>query len=964
MNHRKIVTGLFLTSGFTGIVYEVVWIRQFALGFGSTALALSTVVAVYLAGLAIGAMLAGRLNVKSHSLRFYGIAELLTGLYALAIPSLIELTIPWLGSIYSAGGNIAFVRALFCVVILAPATILMGATLPLLSTWVSRHDRDANRGVALLYATNLVGAAAGALISGFILLPGLGFTRTLQFVCALNVVIGIVAILKDSDEGAMEAPLPLKKQGREQKSSKVLQIHELAWPIVVFGSGFTFLLYEVLWSRISGLLFGPTASTVTLVLGTFLAGLAISAGMALKIKKSFDTWLAAVQVASIVFLIWAYFVTGIAPQIFADWVASHSDSPGQVELIKLALLAVTVTPLAAASGLIFPLVLRIVPRPGDGFARRIGGLYGINTLGCIAGSLITGWILIPKIGTAATVLVGGVLSALLALLLVRNVRPAWTARATAAVVGTVLVAAFFLPRWNMSEMTSGGYKYAEYTSDQSVLGRGELAYLKEGVSGTVAVRKSGGSTILSIDGKVDATDTGGDLLTEKLLAHIPLLLSQKHDAICLIGLASGVTAGAALTYPIQSLDVLEVSPEVVEASHFFDAANGMPLADKRTRLLVNDGRNHLLLSSKRYDVIVSEPSNPWIAGMNNLFTQDFFRIAKAKLEPGGLFAQWFHIYNMPSDDLRSLLRAFSDVFPSAALWRLNDGDVLLTGFANEAAWPAEGTKIPDAAVTDLHGAGMHDVSFLWNLYVMRDADLARFAGTAAPNTDDRPWLEFHGQRDLHAQTDMRNADDLDGFQRAVPDPPLIAASREVATEQRYLAHASTFEKAESYRSAYRNYEAAYHMNPRSMEALAGMDRNARQTPERKAVALALGLPGADSLQNRTEWALQQARGGNVAKAQFLFAENAAAYPNDPSARFNFGVFTMEQNDFRGALQLFEQTIALDPRNLPAHEAIAEVHLKLHQYPEAAKWSRRILELDPNHPTARQILAAIEREARN
>ena len=143
-----------------------------------------------------------------------------------------------------------------------------------------------------------------------------------------------------------------------------------------------------------------------------------------------------------------------------------------------------------------------------------------------------------------------------------------------------------------------------------------------------------------------------------------------------------------------------------------------------------------------------------------------------------------------------------------------------------------------------------------------------------------------------------------------------------------------------------------------------MDRNARQPQERGAVALALGLPNTDSLQNRTQLALQKAQGGDIAKALFLFAENAAAYPNDPSAHFNFGVFSMEQHDFRGALQLFEQTIALDPRNIPAHEAIAEVHLKLHEYPEAAKWSRRILELDPNHPTARQILDAIERESRN
>ncbi len=183
--------------------------------------------------------------------------------------------------------------------------------------------------------------------------------------------------------------------------------------------------------------------------------------------------------------------------------------------------------MAAAAGLIFPLALRIAPRPDDSFARNIGGLYGFNTLGCIAGSLITGWILIPKLGTQWTVFVGGALGALIGIALLRTIRPSWTLRAAAVVAVSRLAAIFLLPRWDMGAITAGGYKYAEYTPDQSVFGRGEIAYLKEGVSGTVSVRKNRGSTILAIDGKVDATDAGGDLLTEKLLAHIPLSPCQE-----------------------------------------------------------------------------------------------------------------------------------------------------------------------------------------------------------------------------------------------------------------------------------------------------------------------------------------------------------------------------------------------------------------------------------------------------
>jgi len=392
---------------------------------------------------------------------------------------------------------------------------------------------------------------------------------------------------------------------------------------------------------------------------------------------------------------------------------------------------------------------------------------------------------------------------------------------------------------------------------------------------------------------------------------------------------------------------------MVSASHFFDDVNRRPLEDRRTSLLVNDGRNHLALTSLKYDLIVSEPSNPWIAGMNSLFTLDFFRLAKNRLNPSGVFAQWFHLYNMPKSDLQSLLQAFVEVFPSAILWQLNDGDVLLTGFENA---PASLMQSSSSIPSDI----LSESRFLLVLYVMRDGDIRRFAASAPPNTDDNPVLEFHGQRDLHAQTDLSNGNELAAFSKQSP-PAEVQAVRDTLTSAELFANGEIFERAESYRSAFRTYRAAFRSEPSSWRALAGMDRTAKPPEERSAVLLALGLiAGDDSLQTRTELALEKARRGDIAGAEFLFQENAEAHPADAAARLNYGLFCLERNQNAAAIEQFQRAIDLSSSYLPALEAMAETYLRLHDAANATIWSRRILQLDPQHEVAKQTLAALEK----
>ena len=231
---------------------------------------------------------------------------------------------------------------------------------------------------------------------------------------------------------------------------------------------------------------------------------------------------------------------------------------------------------------------------------------------------------------------------------------------------------------------------------------------REGSTGTVAVRRLAGTISLAIDGKVDASNAG-DMLTQRLLAHVPLLLHPNPQRAAIIGLGSGVTLGSALTHPLAEVHVLEISQGVVEASRFFEAENNRALADPRTRLIVGDGRTHLMLGRQSYDVIVSEPSNPWMAGIASLFTREFFEGARDRLTPGGVLCQWAHTYDISSSDLKSIVATFLSVFPNGTLWLVGDADVLLVGstepFDGRIGGIGDAMRRPGVAA-DLAGVGV------------------------------------------------------------------------------------------------------------------------------------------------------------------------------------------------------------------------------------------------------------------
>ncbi|MCS6816576.1 MAG: fused MFS/spermidine synthase [Blastocatellia bacterium] len=864
-----------LLSGFCGLVYEVVWMRALSLVFGNALLSTSFILAVFMGGLAIGSYGFGRwatLRARpSTLLRAYALMELGIGLWALALLG----SRWWLEPLLIFGHRtlspalFTTVKAIASAFLLLPPTALMGGTFPVLSAFFGRgRFAQLGREIGRLYAINTFGAAAGSFSSGFLLIPALGLSRTQLLAVALNILVAAIAFgcaRTVSIEERHEALLSIGCrpdgvfEGTRQRdvASESSLLHSPSLLLVFFFSGFAALLYEVAYTRVLALLLGPTVYAFGLMLTIFILGLALGSRL---LAPWSDRWgeradgrAKLTRLLASLYTLLGLSVTATLPilnrlpLVVSEIVQIHAEHYARLQLIQGAIIAGLLLVPTMLSGAAFPVIVKLYLREERAIGRDTGGALAANTIGAVLGSLLTGLLLIPHLGTERTFWVGILINVGISAGLLLSLSPRASIRLSlvAGLLGLFFLLFALIPRWDVERLSAGLYKYAPYYADvdvEIIAHRGDLLFYKEGALATVAVRRVGEEHQLSLDGKVDASDGGADMFTQKLLAHLPLLLADRPRRACVIGLGSGVTAGAALKHPLERVDIVEISPEVVRAARFFEHVNDRVLDDSRARLILGDGRNHLLLAKESYDVIISEPSNPWMAGMSALFTREFFQLARARLTDRGLLCQWFHSYNMSLRDLQTLLRTFHAVFPRASLWMLNENDLLLIG-AKDPTFDLDLTRLEQnfhrATVReDLERLGISDLYAVLSLYVMRDDDLGRFAQGAPLHTDDHPVLEFSSPRAMHAQTSRSNLQALQGFPRALPPPPAIRAILQRATWESFQNKGRMYERAESFSEAFSEYRRAIERYPRAREALEGLLRVAR-TRELRAEAKAL-----------------------------------------------------------------------------------------------------------------------------
>ncbi len=591
---------------------------------------------------------------------------------------------------------LSMARFLLCSVLLLIPSTFMGATLPILTRWASLRQGQVGRSIASLYAINSAGAAAGALVCGFVLLPELGVTWTLRLACGMDIAICVLMQVLDRRDHApiVEAVperQPLSEAGRTDAAAALWR----SGLLVSYGlSGAAALVYEVAWTRGLALVVGSSTYAFSLMLAAFILGLAIgSAIMVRLIDRVRDRvyWFAMVEIGIGLSAMVALPVIGQLPVLIVRIVRDLAGSFVILQSVEFLLMLLVMMIPTTLMGAAFPLVCRAWRRGASGVGHSVGSVYAVNTVGGIVGTFVGSFILIPRIGTQNAILVATAANMLIGVVLALLTPGAgWIRRAAPALVVLPfgLWAGLWIQPWDPSIIASGAYIYASrlapvHTDAASIreqMRRISVIYHKEDVCTAVTVREyPNGARTLAVDGKVDASSRG-DLSTQLLLAHAPLLLHPKPRSALVIGLASGITLGSAACYDLERIDCAEISPAVVEASHFFDPENRNVLSDPRVHLIVGDGRNHLSLTSTKYDVIISEPSNPWIAGVGDLFTKEFFEICRQRLAPGGLTCVWMHAYQMEEPLFRSVVRTFHETFPHMLIIEaLPMADYLLIG---------------------------------------------------------------------------------------------------------------------------------------------------------------------------------------------------------------------------------------------------------------------------------------------
>ena len=759
---RLLLIGCFFLSGATGLVYEVVWSRYLQLIFGSTTDSVAVVLGIYMAGLGLGAAWFGRIADRgANPVRLYAWLEAGVGLFAVASPLLFDGVASAYAAVQGrfdlAPGPATALKALLSVFALGAPTLLMGGTLPALRAALGAGQ---GRSIGRLYAANTIGAAMGAALAGFVLIEIAGLWRTLLLAAGANLAIAALA-LRVARRSIREPAAPADAR-RWARSPVALYLGAGA-----LLSGALAMLYEIVWARLLTLVLGPSTYAFSSVLVVYLIGLglggALHARTATRIRGATAFAIAQLVSAAAVTLLLPVFDSVPALALYARQLPGLGGP--QFLYAQVLFPALLLLPPAVVAGYALPLCISSLEADERRAGADLGDLYLANTGGAILGTALCGFVFIPKLGTETTLRLGIALSAAFAAAGALVAGRRGTRRLLLAGGVAVVAAALAAPRWDRNVMDgSAVWREPVFRSrlDAHAFLRkapSELLFWEEGRNATVAVRRfADGARTLYVGGKADAGD-GGDMPTQVFVGVLPMLAHPDPRRVLTVGLGSGVTADRVAALGVERVDVVEMEEAVVRASVHFRDVNHDVARNRRVRLRLMDARSYLMSTRERYDLIISEPSNPWMAGVSTLFSRDHYRAARRRLEAGGLFAQWIQLYSMDAGTVRQLLATFAASFEHVQAWHMSRGDILLLGAGSPVTFSLRRMQ----AMIDTAPWLRNDLRALWGgrrvedvfgHYLIGDRLIREVIGkTPDVATDDRNPIEFRAARALYGSHD-------------------------------------------------------------------------------------------------------------------------------------------------------------------------------------------------------------------
>lgn len=887
-----LVLSTFFVSGIAGLIYQVVWTRYLALFLGHTSYAVIAVLAAFMGGLALGnAWLGSKVDRMARPLQFYAGLELGIGVFALLFPLYHDLMhrgyVALLG-VWNPHGILRLgIQGLFAAATILIPTILMGATLPALTRFVTRSLSELRGRVAALYAINSTGAVVGVLLADWWWIPGLGLEVTLYLGAAMSLLVGLVALA--TSRAHEQGPVPAAGASTSGPTSREVpepftprQLRTAVWAIGV--SGFVAMLYEVVWTRLLGLAIGSSTHAYSLMLATFIGGIAVGGWLVHRWKTPGKTLLgfAVAELAlagTLAVSVWFYDLIPWWLSRLAGLLARTTASYPLYELLQAALCVAVMFIPTVCLGTTLPLASRIATAELGRAGGSVGRVFAVNTLGTVLGAVLTGLVFLPGLGLAWTLALGIGLNAAVGLVLLsetgRRDRRLWIATAVGLIAlfwGTSILSprwdrAFALGIWRSKTPPTTWEEYRRQVDGTT------LRYHRDGAGSSVTVLSStqlGGqeNLMLRVNGKTDATSIG-DAPPQALLAHVPLLNKPGSSDVLVVGLGSGMTVGSALRHPgVKRVDVVEISPEVVEATRrFFTPFNHGALDDPRTHLVIEDAKAFLKSTPHRYDVVISEPSNPWMAGVAGVFSREFYGDIRDRLKPGGIAAQWLQMYEMDDRTVDLVINTFASVFPEVGIWMVGGRDLVLLGtlepLSVDLGPMGQAAGHPEVR-EDLARVGIRDLTSLLNLELIPMGDGIFVPDPATPvHSDLHPVLEYAAQRafftrgepdKIFALSEGRNprprglaARHLAG-RRMNPDELRSAAA---------LFRASSIPEPEVFRSQMRLWLESEPGQPEPVRLLSALERSLA-APDNSALAEGM-LPGWAEARDRGDLPLMRSQ---------------------------------------------------------------------------------------------------------